>query len=190
MDPEQRIKTNSLLESLARGESSAAEDLVPLVYEELRHIAARLVRPTDQMQPTELIHEAYLRLVDDETEGPNAGSWEGRVHFTRVAARAMRFVLVDHARARLSQKRGGERRRVTLDTRVSAIADDAEQVLFVHDGLERLAEIDEQLAKIVELKFFGGMTMDAIAKALGSSTRTVERGWRSARAWWIKEFGE
>jgi RNA polymerase sigma factor (TIGR02999 family) len=174
------------------GDLAASEELMPIVYDELRRIASRLMQSQGRahtMQPTELIHEAYLRLVDDD-ETDHDRKWEGRLHFTRVAARAMRFVLVDHARGKLAKKRGGERHRVTLDTRVSAIADNAEQVLFVHDGLDRLAAVDEQLAKIVELRFFGGMTMDEIANSLESSTRTVERGWRVARAWWIKEFGE
>ena len=136
------------------------------------------------LQPTELIHEAYLRL----TAGDDAG-WEDRVHFKRVAARAMRNILVDHARARLTAKRGGGQRRVTLDTPLLQPAGEEQDVVAVHEGLEKLSAVDRQLADIVELRFFAGMTMEEVAAALGISSRTAARGWRLARAWWFREFG-
>lgn len=180
--------TTRLLRAMHEGAPAAAAELLPIVYEELRRIAARLLqgeRAGHTMDPTALIHEAYIKLVQD-----GAQAWQGRLHFTRVAARAMRNVLVDYARERLADKRGGGRVRVTLDTRLGAIADDAEQVMAVHDGLERLHAIDPHLAQIVELRFFAGMTTEQIAAALATSTRTVERGWRLARAWWMTELGE
>lgn len=173
-----------LLQSAVTGDSTADEELIPVVYDELREIAGRLLRgERDSLQPTELVHEAYVRLV------PNARSgWEGEVHFRRLAARAMRFVLVDRARARLSDKKGAGRRPVTLDEDLAGMADQAESVLFVHEGLEALHRVDDQLAEIVELKFFGGLTIPEIATCLGSSPRTVDRGWRVARAWWLAEY--
>lgn len=180
--------TTRLLRAVRDGTPAAAEELLPFVYEELRHIASRLLqreRSGHTLEATALIHEAWLKLA-----GEAADVWQGRVHFLRVAARAMRHVLVDHARNRVADKRGGGRRRVTLDTQLAEVADDAAQLLQVQDGLERLQAIDPWLAQVVEMKFFAGMTMDQIAAALDSSTRTVERAWRSARAWWLTELGE
>ena len=195
LDPESRARATHLVRSLRDAESTAAAsgELMPLVYDELRRIAGRLMRgqrANATLQPTELIHEAFLRLADDGAGEADARGerWQGKVHFTRVAARAMRFVLVDHARTKLSERRGGARRRVTLDTQLADVADTSEELLFVHEGLERLGGVDAQLAQIVELRFFGGLTLHETAAALGVSRRTVDRGWRTARAWWVQEF--
>ncbi len=180
-------RATRLLSSVTGGDEVAAEGLVPCVYEELREIAGRLMRNdrSATIQPTELIHEAYLRLIHHDED-----SWESRVHFKRVAARAMRTVLIDRARARMSHKRGAGQRPVTLDENVSSLVDEAESLLFVQEGLEQLRAFDPQLAEIVELRFFGEMTIEEVAVSLGVSKRTVDRGWRLARSWWIAEYAE
>jgi len=186
-------ETTRLLRACSAGKPEAAEELLPHVYDQLRGIARRLLQSAHgghTLQPTELIHEAYVRLIDPVEDEEEDRRFTDRLHFTRVAARAMRFVLVDHARARLSQKRGGDRHRVTLDTRLADVAHQADGVVFVHEGLESMAAFDPQLAQIVELRFFGGMTMEEIAQVVDASLSTVNRGWRLARAWWIREFGD
>lgn len=186
-----RERTIRLLADIDAGDPRAADDLLPLVYEELRAIARRLL--ADQklatLQPTELIHEAFMRLA-----GSDAGI-ESEHHFRRLAARAMRFVLVDRVRASHAEKRGGRARPATLDEAVLAAAAAsgeaaADNVLAVHEALEALAAVDAQLAQIVELRFYGGVSMDEIADVLGVSRRTVQRGWRLARAWWIEEYAK
>jgi RNA polymerase sigma factor (TIGR02999 family) len=138
----------------------------------------RGARPGHTLQPTALIHEVFLRLVDQD--GLHA---ESQLHFQRIAARAMRRVLADHARIAGADKRGGGRRRVTWDDDAVGIGDHTENVLAIEEALTRLTKIDEQLAQVVEMRFFGGMAHQEIASALGVSLRTVERSWRMARAW-------
>lgn len=186
MESDRKTRTSQLLTAVIDSDPAAADELVPLIYDELHEIAVRLLRNKGQatLQATELIHEAYVRL-----QGNDRANYEGRVHFTRVAARAMRYVLVDRARTACADKRGGGRRAVTLETQLADVAGEAEGLLFVHEGLEQLAEVDDQLAQIVELRFFGGMSREEIAAALDISERTVTRGWRTARAWWVDQFG-
>ena len=175
------------MRSLAAGNAGAAQQLLPVVYDELRQLAERMMqgeRRDHTLQPTALISEAFLRLAGGDR------SFESDLHFTRVAARAMRRVLVDHARARNADKRGGDRRRVTLDEELFEIAADGERMLAVDDALARLDQVDPQLAQIVELRFFGGATHDEIARALSTSVRTIERGWRLARAWLMRAIGD
>lgn len=181
--------TTGLLLALSQTDMQAGKKLVPLIYDQLHAIAGKVLasNPRATLQPTELIHEAYLRMIDPSAD---ADRWHGQVHFQRVAARAMRFVLVDRARSRLAQKRGGAARAVTLNEDFIGKADEGAAALQVHEGLERLAEIDEQLAQLVELRFFGGLSMDEIAKLLGISPRSAARSWRLARAWWIEEYGD
>jgi RNA polymerase sigma factor (TIGR02999 family) len=186
-----RDHTTRLLRATMQGEAAAPEELLPIVYDELREIAVRLLAGRGRrstLQPTDVIHAAWLRLTDPDAAGLR--QVDGRVHFQRLAARAMRFVLVDHARAKSAEKRGGPRRRVTLDENLEGIADQAVDVLFVHEGLDRLRAVDAQLADIVEMRFFGGMTIAEIAQVLGVSTSSVNRGWRLARAWWLEEFAD
>ncbi|MCB9898357.1 MAG: sigma-70 family RNA polymerase sigma factor [Planctomycetes bacterium] len=170
-----------LLQRLSHGDLAAADELLPLVYHELHGLARRLMsgeRDNHTLQATALVNEAYLRLVDQ------AGTdWESRAHFLRTAARAMRNVLVDHARTRNADKRGGKRARVPLDDALAAYEARALDMLALDTALERLSEMDEQLAQLVELRFFAGLTIPETAKILGVSTPTVERGWRVARLW-------
>ena len=170
-----------LLRSIGAGDRSAAEQLLPLVYEELHRRARQLMRgarPGHTLQPTALIHEVFLRLVDQDDLRA-----ESQLHFQRIAAKAMRHVLADHAKASCAEKRGGGRRPVTLDEGVAGVAARSEHVLLVEEALTRLAETDEQLAQVVELRFYGGLQHTEIASALGISLRSVERAWRVARAW-------
>jgi RNA polymerase sigma factor (TIGR02999 family) len=172
---------------MSDGDLNAAEDLLPIVYDELHRIAARIMhseRKGHTLQPTALINEAFMKVG-----GVKENGWEGRSHFLRVAARAMRSVLIDHARAEAAQKRKGKRHAVTLHDQAEWSANDADQVLAVHEGLQALADIDEQLSNIVELRFFGGLSNKEIAEVLDTSLRTIERGWQFARSW-LRQFFE
>lgn len=172
---------------MSDGDPGAAEELLPMVYDELHRIADRLMtgeRNGHTLQPTALINEAFMKVG-----GINANGWEGRSHFLRVAAKAMRRVLIDHARAEATQKRQGRRQAVTLHDHADWSPGDAEQVLAVHEGVRALAEIDGKLANIVELRFFGGLSNQEIAGILDSSLRSVERGWQFARSW-LRQFFE
>ena len=155
--------------------------LAPVVYSELRMLAAahlRRERSGHSLQPTALVNEAYLRLV-----GPNNQPWEDRGHFFRAAAEAMRRILIDHARKRSSYKRGGERVRVSLSAVGPRSWDEPEQVLALHDALLRLEEQDPRSAEVVQLRYFGGLSVQETAEALGLSERTVNREWTFARVW-------
>lgn len=175
-----------ILHELVGGERDAAERLFPVVYAELRSLAGKYLmrQPSDHtLQSTALVHEAYIRLVGDDN-----AIWNGKKHFFRVAAKAMRRILIDHARQRASGKRGGYRRKLSLDD-AKSIADQADsQILAVHDALEELAKIDEQLAELVELKFFGRFSIEEMSEILGVSPRTVKRLWQVARCWLQREI--
>jgi RNA polymerase sigma factor (TIGR02999 family) len=176
-----------LIEQSRGGEALALEQLVPLVYAELRRLAAGYVRrerPGQSLQATALVHEAYLRLLKDEHL-----SVKNRAHFMGIAARSMRQILVEHARARDAGKRGGDRRRVTLDEALAAGAPRDVDVLALDQALARLASLDAQQARVVELRFFGGLTNEETAEAIGISTATVKRDWTVARAWLFRELG-
>ena len=171
----------------SEGDDRALEELVPLVYEECHRIAARQLageHAGHTLQPTALVHELYLKLVDQRT-----AQWQNRAQFFSVAARLMRRVLVDHARARLAYKRGGTRVMVTLDD-VADVDDStpATDILAVHDALERLAAQDVEQARIVELRYFAGLTVEETATILGRSPRTVKREWQLAKAWLYREL--
>ena len=160
-------------------ESGTAEEFLPLVYSELHGLAGRFLQrqgPAHTLQATALVHEAYLRLSG---RGP---AFEDRLHFFRVAARAMRGVLVNHARDRARLKRGGDRARVTLGLGESAVEGQLTDLLDLDAALDELTRKDEELARIVELRFFSGLTVDETAEVLGISTPTAERRWRVARA--------
>lgn len=170
----------SLLEAAGRGEGSAADRLLPLVYDRLRALAASFMaqdRPAHTLQPTALVHEAYIKLV-----GADHVQWEGRSHFFAVAAKAMRQILMNHARDRQAAKRGGAGRRVTLHD-VTAPSTDAEVDLEALDAaLTELERVDDRQSRIVEMRFFGGMTVEDTAEVLGLSERTVQLEWRMAKA--------
>ena len=173
-----------LLQRLTKGDPQAAAELLPAVYAELRRMAGALLsreRRNHTLQPTELISEAYLRVS-------GSMEFEGDGHFFRVAARAMRNALVDHARGRGAAKRGGDRARITLDENLFVVAGDERGVLAIDEALDRLAATDARLAEIVELKFFAGLTNEQTAQTLEMSLRSVERAWRLARAWLVREM--
>jgi RNA polymerase sigma factor (TIGR02999 family) len=172
-----------LLESLGRGDRAMAAELLPLVYDELRRMAAqRLARESSgqTLQPTALVHEAFLRLVGSDPEK----RWDGRRHFFAAAAEAMRRILLDRARNRKRLKRGGKHRRELLDLN-AFVADDAppDDLIDLDDALGRLALIDPRSAEVVKLRLFAGLTLDEAALALGVVRRTAERDWAFARAW-------
>jgi len=174
-----------LLTELKGGNPQAQAELIPLVYEELRRVARNYMRREKAghtLQPTALVNEAYLRLV----EGPPI-DWQNRAHFFAVAAQLMRRVLVDHARARGALKRGGNECRVSLHDQERAEEKDAD-LLALDQALERLAERDPRQARIVESRFFGGLSEKEAAAVLGISVRTVKRDWSVARAWLFKEI--
>jgi RNA polymerase sigma factor (TIGR02999 family) len=176
-----------LLVRWSNGDPEALQQLIPLVYAECRRIATKQLRreqgePT--LDPTELVHELYLRLVDQRR-----ASWANRAHFFGVAAQLMRRILVDHARARRAQKRGGSAVFVSL-TATADTGDDSRtaDVLAVDDALERLATVDADQVRLIELRFFAGLTVEEAAHVLGRSPRTVKREWRLARAWLYREL--
>ncbi|MCB9897718.1 MAG: sigma-70 family RNA polymerase sigma factor [Planctomycetes bacterium] len=170
-----------LLRRLGEGDGTARDELVPLLYDELHRIARAHMaaeRAGHTLQPTALVHEAWMRLFDL----PDALAGD-RQHFLSIAARVMRRVLVDHARARLTDKRGGDRTRLPLDDALQLYEQHAVDVPALDEALQKLAQMDEELAKLVELRFFGGLTNAEAAQVLGLSLRSAERGWATARAW-------
>ncbi len=175
----------ALLHEAAAGSPAAIDRLLPIVYDELRRMAgARLQneRPDHTLSPTALVHEAYLRLAQGQI------TFEGRHHFFAVAARAMRHILVDHARRRKAGKRGGQYR-VTLDPEVADPGPtDPDEVLDVDRALDRLATIDPRQAELVELRYFVGLSIEETATAQGTSPATVKRDWLLARAWLAREL--
>jgi len=174
-----------LLAAVRNGDEQALQGLIPLVYQELRRLAAHYMqkeRPDHSLQATELVHEAYLRLV-----GRGLPEWQNRAHFFAVAAKVMRNLLVDHARARQRVKRGGGP--VRLDDVPEPAAFQSEELLAIEDALERLAGIDPRQGRIVELRYFGGLSIEEIATVMEISERTVKREWQMARAWLRAEVG-
>jgi RNA polymerase sigma-70 factor (ECF subfamily) len=169
------------------GDSEAAERLLPIVYGELRRVAAGMMRreqPGHTLQPTAVVHEAYMRLMAGSHPTP-----ENRAHFFALAARAMRQVLVDHARRKLAEKRGGVvHPRVELEDHLALTAQQSEEVLAIHEVLERLQELDSRQSSIVEMHYFAGNAVEEIAEALGMSDRTVKRELQSARLFLKKQL--
>jgi RNA polymerase sigma factor (TIGR02999 family) len=171
-----------ILAAVEQGDPTAAEQLLPLVYHELRQLAAqKLARelPGQTLQPTALVHEAYLRLVDVE----QAQHWNSRGHFFAACAEAMRRILVEQARRRQALKRGGQAERQPLDEADIAVAAPDDELLAIHDALDELARSDPQAATLVKLRFFGGMNTTEAAAALGLSVRTAHDIWTYARSW-------
>ena len=176
----------ALLHRLAAGDKTVITRLMPLIYDELHHRAAgymRGERAWHTLQPTALVHETYLRLVDQHRP-----SFRNRAHFMAVAAQLMRRILVDHARARLAIRRGGGVVPEPLSEASTPAIDSPEQLLAINDALQRLRDMDPRQEEIVEMRFFGGMTVEETAHVLGVSARTVEREWTVARAWLFREL--
>ena len=176
-----------LLLKWSGGDSSAREELMPLVYDELRRLASaylRRERANHTLQPTALVNEAYLRLVDQQKV-----EWQNRAQFFGLAARLMRNILVDHARSHQAAKRGGQQYSVSLSRADRVLEKPEIDLVALHEALERLATHDEQKGLIVELRFFGGLTIDETAEVLDISHATVERDWKMARAWLRSELG-
>jgi RNA polymerase sigma factor (TIGR02999 family) len=176
-----REDVTQVLEQLKNGDQRAADRLLPLVYDEFRALARHYLqqeRMNHTLQPTALVHEAYMKLVDQTRV-----DWQGKSHFFAVAAQAMRRILVDHARSRQRDKRGGGRARVVLDEAVALSPQKDEDVIALDEALEKLAKVDPRQAKVVELRFFGGLNVEEVAEALKVSKRTVEGDWMFARAW-------
>lgn len=178
-----------LLTAWSKGDSSAGDRLLPVVYDELHRVAVRAMRRESDghtLQPTALVNEAYLRLVDQ-----SHADWQNRAQFFGVAAQVMRRILVDHARGRNSGKRGGGEHPLTLDELHDApISSPAVEVLALHEALERLAVFDPDQARLVELRYFAGLNIDETAEALGVSAATVKREWSVARAWLRRELSD
>lgn len=172
---------------LQAGDGAALEKLLPLVYDELKSLANGLFRREragHTLQPTALVHEAYLKLVGEDGKI----SWQNRAHFFGIAANSMRQILVNHAKARNRQKRGGGQTLIVLDDSISfSYAKDLD-VLALHEALEMLAQLDGRQAKIVELRFFGGLTLEETAAVLEISTATVSREWEMARTWLYRQL--
>ena len=169
-----------LLVDWGKGDQAALDELIPLVYDELRRVARRYMRRESQghtLQTSALVNEAYLRLIDQ-----NSVQWQNRAHFFGVAAQLMRRILVDHARSRLRAKRGGGVQMVSLTEQ--AVADkEVAEVIALDNALKNLAEMDPRKSQVVEMKFFGGLTTEEVAEVLKVTSRTVEREWRKAKAW-------
>jgi RNA polymerase sigma factor (TIGR02999 family) len=171
-----------ILSAIEQGDGQAAEKLLPLVYDELRKLAAAKLaheQPGQTLSATALVHEAYMRLVDID----QSRQWNGRTHFFAAAAEAMRRILVDRARQRKSQKRGGARARVEFREEVLAAPEDCEEILAVHEALDGLAAADPQAAQLVKLRYFAGLSIDETAGMLNISPRSADRLWSFARAW-------
>lgn len=175
-----------ILDAIQKGDPKAAEELLPLVYDELRKLAAfKLAEqpPNQTLQPTALVHEVYLRLLGNGTH-----SWQDRKHFFAAAAEAMRHLLVDRARRKAAARHGGGWQRIDLDDAVIAANTSDENVLLVSEALEKLAAHDPTSAELVKLRFFGGLTFPQAAEVMGIPERTAQRSWAYARAWLFREI--
>jgi RNA polymerase sigma factor (TIGR02999 family) len=171
----------SLLNQLAAGDQEAAAKLVPLVYDELHRLAVRRLRherPDHTLQATALVHEAYVKLAAQRD-----AKWQNRAQFFGVASQLMRRILVDYARGQQRIRRGGKQQKVSLDDVLLISPERTEEVLTVHESLSRLEELDARQGRIVELRYFGGLTLEEIAEVVGSSTKTVMRELKVAKAW-------
>jgi RNA polymerase sigma factor (TIGR02999 family) len=179
-------KESAVLRAAQAGDRQAAAELLPLVYDELRKLAAQKLAyqsPGQTLQPTALVHEVYLRITGDSSV-----NWEGRQHFFFAAARAMRDILVEQARRKAGPKLGGDRRRQELDDACAVLEPPSDDVLAIHEALGELEERDPLKAQIVLLRYFTGLTMDETAAILGLAERTLDRHWRYIRAWLMKRL--
>ena len=172
---------SQLLIAWSQGDEAALQQLTPLVYDELHRLARRYMRresPGHTLQTSALVNEAYLRLIDQRNV-----SWQNRSHFFGIASQLMRRILVDHARSHARQKRGGNAQRLSLNTTAVSTKERVVDLVAIDEALTKLAELDSQKSRIVEMKFFGGLTNDEVAECLNVSSRTIEREWRKSKAW-------
>jgi RNA polymerase sigma factor (TIGR02999 family) len=179
-------RVTQLLQQWSHGDDAALAELTPLVYEELRRLAHHYMegeRPGHTLQTTALVNEAYLRLADQTN--PN---WQSRAHFFAVAARAMRGILVNYAKSNQAQKRGGGAARIELDEAAILSPEQSKEIVDLHEALERLATLNSRKARVVELKYFGGLNHDEIAEVMKISTVTVRRDWMFAKTWLYDEL--
>ena len=178
----------SLLNKLADGDRQAGAQLVPLVYNELRRLAARCLqreRENHTLQATALVHEAYLKLT-----AQRSARWQNRAQFFALAAQAMRRILVDYARTQQRIRRGGKQQKVTLDEALLVAPDRTEELIAVHESLSRLEKLDPRQSRIVELRYFGGLSVEEVAEVLRVSSKTVTREWNTAKAWLYGDLKE
>jgi RNA polymerase sigma factor (TIGR02999 family) len=179
-------RVTQLLQQWSHGDDAALAELTPLIYEELRRLAHHYMegeRPGHTLQTTALVNEAYLRLADQTN--PN---WQSRAHFFAVAARAMRGILVNYAKSNRAQKRGGGAARIELDEAAILSPEQSKEIVDLHEALERLATLNSRKARVVELKYFGGLNHDEIAEVMNISTVTVRRDWMFAKTWLYDEL--
>jgi len=183
-DGDLQHNVTSLLARASGGDAAATDELFPVVYEQLRILASHHLageRANHTLQPTALVHEAYLCFVGPEQD--DGGAWENRAHFFGAAAKAIRRILIEHARSRGRVKRGGGAERVSLEEVEGVASGGQVDLLDLHESLERLQEVDAAKARVVELRFFGGLSLEETARVLGVSVPTVSRHWEFARAW-------
>lgn len=176
----------ALLVEAAKGNQSAHDKLIPLVYDQLKQLARRYMRrerADHTLQTTALVHEAYLKLVRQEST-----NWQGRAQFFGIAAQLMRRILIDHARGHLREKRGGTHKVLPLDEALAFSPEHSEDLLKLHEALDRLSKLDPRQSRIVELRFFGGLSVEETAKFLGVSPMTVKRDWAVAKVWLYGEL--
>ena len=184
----QQVSENitQLLIDLSNGDRNAVDLLLPVIYDELRKLAAnylRRERPDHTLQPTALVHEAYLHLVDQTRV-----NWQNRAHFFGVAAQIMRRLLIDHARKHNAEKRGQDYEKLSLDENIDRSVERSGELIALDDALNTLASFDEQKARLVELRYFGGLSIEETADVLGVTPTTVKRHWRLAKAWLYGEL--
>lgn len=187
-NPENQFDATRLMRDASEGDQQASQDLFPVVYLQLRAIAAqrmRLERPDHTLQPTALVHEAFLKLV-----GPRTTPWAGEAHFFAAAAEAMRQILIDHAKSKDRQKRGGKRVREALNLADVASLENSEEILALDEAVCRLEKDEPEVGQVVRLRFFAGLSMDQIAELLHIAPRTVDRRWQFARAWLFRELSD
>lgn len=185
-DPQHEV--TQILHDWSGGDANAPDRLMPFVYDELRRLARSFLsreRDGHTLQPTALVHEAYVRLVDQTRV-----NWQNRTHFYGIAASMMRRVLIDHARAHAAEKRGGGAIRLSLDDVQVPLEERAASFIALDEALERLAQFDERKCKVVEMRFFGGLSDEEISQVLGVTTRTVLRDWKKARLWLYRELSQ
>jgi len=184
--PPDTENVNRLLVAWGDGNQQALEELLPLIYTELRRLAHNFLyreRPGHTLQTTALVHEAYLKLIDQRD-----ARWQNRAHFFAIAAQAMRRILIDSARRHAAEKRGGQQEKISLDEAPVLSLEPDNNLLELDEALTRLNEIDQQQSRIVELRYFGGLTIEETAEVIGTSTATVKREWSMARAWLYQEL--